>query len=67
MKNYKSAEMMKAYNTAGWRERYAMEHGNRATIYIHGEKCYKFTYSPQAAYQDANGAIYNTARGCWIA
>lgn len=66
MKNYKSAGMQKAYNAAGWRERYAMEHGNRTTIYIHGEKCYKFTYSPRAAYQDANGAIFNTARGAWI-
>lgn len=67
MKNYKSAEMQKAYNAAGWRERYAMEHGNKQVLYINGEKCYKFTYSPRAGYQDANGAIYNTVRGAWIA
>jgi hypothetical protein len=66
MKNYKSDEMKKAAAAAGWRERYAMEHGNRATIFVNGEKCYKFTYSPRAAYQDANGAIFNTARGVWI-
>lgn len=66
MKNYKSDEMKKAAAAAGWRERYAMEHGNRATIYINGEKCYKFTYSPNLEYQDANGAIFNTARGAWI-
>lgn len=67
MKNYKSEDMRKAYAAGGWRERYAMEHGNRATIYINGEKCYKFTYSPHMEYQDANGAIFNTARGRWIA
>jgi hypothetical protein len=66
MKNYKSDEMKKAYSAAGWRERYAMEHGNKTVIYVHGEKCYKFTYNPQKEYQDANGAIYNTARGVWI-
>ena len=66
MKNHKSDETKKAYAAAGWRERYAMDHGNRSTIYIHGEKCYKFTYSQRAEYQDANGAIYNTVRGVWI-
>ena len=63
---YSSEEMRKAYTAAGWRERYAMEHGNRATVYINGEKCYKFTYSKAREYQDANGAIYNTARGVWV-
>ena len=43
MKTYKTDEMKKARAAAGWRERYAMDHGNRATIYINGEKCYKFT------------------------
>jgi hypothetical protein len=66
MKNYKSDEMKKAYSAGGFRERYAMEHGNKTTLYINGEKCYKFTYSPYASYQDANGATYNTARGAWI-
>lgn len=63
----RSIETEKAYKSAGWRERYAMEHGNKTTIYINGEKCYKYTYSAKIAYQDANGAIYNTVRGCWIA
>ena len=49
-----------------FRERYAMEHGNRTTIYINGEKCYKFTYSSYTDYQDANGATYNTTRGAWV-
>lgn len=64
---YKSEEMRKAYAAAGWRERYAMEHGNRAVLCINGHKCLKFTYSTKNAYQDANGAIFDTVRGVWIA
>ena len=67
MKNYKSNAMKRAAQAAGFRERYAMEHGNRATVYINGEKCYKFTYSKYKEYQDANGATYNTVRGVWVA
>ena len=62
-----NSETIKMYGAGGFRERYAMEHGNRATVYINGEKCYKFTYSKHIEYQDANGAIYNTVRGVWIA
>ena len=65
MKKFLSEEMRTAYSLAGWRERYAMEHGNRATIYQNGEKCYKFTYSTANEYQDANGATFNTARRAW--
>ena len=65
MKKFLSEEMRTAYNVAGWRERYAMEHGNRATIYQNCEKCYKWTYSTTNEYQDANGATYNTARRAW--
>lgn len=65
MKRFLSEEMRTAYRLAGWRERYAMENGNRATIYENGEKCYKFTYSTAKEYQDANGATYNTARRAW--
>ena len=66
MKTPKSAEMKKAYESAGFRERYAMENGNRATVYINGHKCIKFTYSEFIEYQDANGATYDTVRGSWI-
>ena len=59
--------MQEARAAAGWRERYALEHGNRTVIYINGEKCLKFTYSAKLKYQDANGAIYNTVRKCWAA
>lgn len=64
---YKSEEMRKAYAAGGWRERYAMENGNRATVYINGHKCIKFTYSAKREYQDANGATFDTVRGVWIA
>lgn len=67
MKNFRSVEMRTAYNAGGFRERYAMENGNKTVLYINGEKCFKFTYSQHKEYQDANGAIYNTIRKCWIA
>ena len=54
------------WNSGGFRERYAMMHGIRATIYIDGRKCYKFIYSERVEYQDANGATYDTERGAWI-
>lgn len=66
MKNYKSDEMKKAYAAGGFRERYAMENGNKATVYINGHKCLKFTYSANKEYQDANGATYDTARQMWV-
>ena len=64
--NFKSETMKKAYNTAGFRERYAMENGNRTTVYINGHKCIKFTYSTSKEYQDANGATFDTVTGQWI-
>lgn len=63
---FRSQEKQTAYNNAGFRERYAMEHGNATTVYINGDKCIKYTYSSSAEYQDANGAIYNTVRKQWI-
>lgn len=64
--NFKSIEKQAAYNAGGWRERYAMEHGNGAAVYIDGDKCIKYTYSAANPYQDANGATYNTAKKQWI-
>ena len=66
MKRYNSAEMKKAYESAGFRELYAMEHGNRTTVFINGHKCIKFTYSESIEYQDANGATFDTVHGAWI-
>lgn len=63
---FNSEELKKAYTVGGWRERYAMENGNETVIYINGHKCYKYTYSTHREYQDANGATFDTVRGCWI-
>ena len=64
---FNSQELKNAYNAGGWRERYAMEHGNKTVVYINGHKCYRYTYSANREYQDANGATFDTVRGCWIA
>lgn len=66
MRNYKSKEMKEAYKVGGYRECYAMEHGNKQIIYINGHKCFKFTYSKCLEYQDGNGATYDTVAGKWI-
>ena len=66
MKTYRSETMRKAYNMAGARERYAMEHGNKTIIYLRGYKCFKFTYSVNLEYQDGNGATYDTITERWI-
>lgn len=63
---FNSEELKKAYTVGGWRERYAMENGNKAVVFINGHKCYKYTYSANKEYQDANGATFDTVRGCWI-
>lgn len=59
-------DLQKAKAAAGWRERYAIKHGKLNTIYIRDHKCLKFTYSPRAEYQDANGATFDTVTGQWI-
>ena len=52
--------------TAGNREKFAIEHGNKNTVYIRGHKCYRFTYSRFLPYQDANGATFDTITKEWI-
>jgi len=66
MKNFRSVEMLTAYEKAGYRERYAMENGNKTALYINGHKCFKFTYDKRKDYQDANGATYDTVAKSWI-
>lgn len=63
---FKSEEMRNAYEAGGFRERYAMEHGNRSVVCENGHACFKFTYSKNDEYQDANGATYDTVRGEWV-
>lgn len=62
----KNAETMKAYAAGGFRERYAMENGNKSIIFVNGNKCIKYTYSKHMEHQDANGATFDTVRGVWI-
>lgn len=62
----KNSIMEKARAAAGARELYAIEHGNRQTVYINGRKLLKFTYDPKAEYQDANGAMFDIALGVWV-
>lgn len=63
---FRSEEMKTAYNNGGYRERYAMENGNKATVHVNGHKCFKFTYSRLNEYQDANGALYDTVAKKWV-
>lgn len=63
---YKSDEMITAYKNGGYRERFAMQKGNKTIIYVNGHKCLKFTYDKNLDYQDANGAIYDTVCKKWI-
>lgn len=65
-KKYKSPDMIAAYNSAGAREKFAMENGNKTVIYVNGHKCFKFTYSARIEYQDANGSLYDTVTKSWI-
>lgn len=59
-------EMVKAQEMAGYRERYAMKHGKIKASYHNGERLYTFTYGAEHEYQDANGAMYNATRKCWV-
>lgn len=59
--------MQEARAAAGYRERFALDNGNRSAMYVNGELCLKFTYSSHLEYQDANGAIYNTVQKRWVA
>ena len=59
-------EMEAAKKTAGYRERYAMNHGKIHAKSENGERSYTWTYSTLDPYQDANGATYNASRGRWV-
>lgn len=66
MKKFRSIEMQTAYENGGYRERFAMENGNKTEMCINGHKCFKFTYSSRKEYQDANGTTYDTVTKSWI-
>ena len=66
MRTQKSAALREAYENGGFRERYAMDFGKKEQITVRGHRCWKFTYSEKDSYQDANGAVYDTAAKQWI-
>lgn len=66
MQTHKSPVLAHAYSIGGAREKFAIDNGRLTIFYLHDEKCYKFTYSKDIEYQDANGATYNTVTKTWI-
>lgn len=61
-----ATEKREARERAGFREKYAMEHGKARKIKANGKVFYKFTYSKEDSYQDANGATYDATRKAWV-
>lgn len=59
-------EELEMLQSAGYRENYAIEHGQLDVVTVNNHRCYKFTYSEDNEYQDANGATYDTIRKAWI-
>lgn len=55
-----------AIRTAGFRELFAIRHGERQIVEANGHVCWKFVYSPSLEYQDANGAVFDTVCQRWI-
>lgn len=57
----------RAWETAGYRERYAMEHGRKS---VHRDKrghtLITYRYNEFMEYQDANGATYDATEGRWV-
>ena len=61
MSKLEKANFENARQSAGYREKYAMDHGKRVIIFQNGREYWKFSYSPDAEYQDANGATWDVA------
>lgn len=58
--------MKHAYEVGGYREKYAMDNGNRSVRYDNGKTLWRFTYSKYKEYQDANGATYYVEGRRWV-
>lgn len=56
----------KAFTTAGWREKYAINNGKQIYTTINNDRCIIYKYSNRLEYQDGNGATYNITTGKWI-
>ena len=55
-----------AYNSGGYRERYAMDHGTKEIKMVNGHRMWIFNYSPDNPYQDGNGATFGCKTKTWI-
>ena len=66
MRNLRGAILKEAYKKGGFRERYAMDFGEKKVVSMGGHRCYRFTYSEKDTYQDANGATYDAVRKEWV-
>lgn len=62
----RTGKSLQAWNQGGYRERYAMERGNKSVKFENGRELWVYTYSKWADYQDANGATYDVTNGKWI-
>ena len=57
----------KAKETAGYRERYAMENGSEKLLQDkRNHLLFKYTYSREDPYQDANGAMFDIMEMRWV-
>lgn len=61
-----TTERATAKAKAGYREKYAMQHGKEERKEINGHILYIFKYPATDEYQDANGATYDATRKTWI-
>jgi hypothetical protein len=59
---------LKAYNEGGFRERFAMEHGQRHTFWSVARQAvmWMYKYSSKEEYQDGNGAQYDFTHERWV-
>lgn len=55
-----------AKRKAGYREKFAIKHGNPVIVVYGNKTCIKFDYSFDYDYQDANGATYEISSKRWI-
>jgi len=55
-----------AWESAGYREKFAMEWGKRKVTKVNNHTLWVFTYSPDAEYQDANGATFDVTEMRWV-
>ena len=59
-------EEAKAYKAAGYRERYAIDHGKAKQSVFGGHTVIRWWYDRNDPYQDANGAMWDVDRQAWV-